>query len=157
MKALTLMQPWATLVAIGAKRIETRSWATSHRGQIAIHAAKTFPGYAKSLCESALFCRILGWPEAPADLDQEWLDGNRSRINALPRGSILATARLVNCLETEMIRRHVQPFTEQEEAFGNYDQGRFGFLLDGVIPLAAPVPAKGALGLWEWNPGELAQ
>ena len=28
MKALTLTQPWATLVAIGAKRIETRSWAT---------------------------------------------------------------------------------------------------------------------------------
>jgi len=40
MKALTLTQPWATLIACGAKRIETRSWATDFRGRIAIHAAK---------------------------------------------------------------------------------------------------------------------
>jgi hypothetical protein len=39
-KALTLTQPWATLIAVGAKRIETRSWATDYHGQIAIHAAK---------------------------------------------------------------------------------------------------------------------
>ena len=42
MKALTLTQPWATLIAVGAKRIETRSWGTSYRGRIAIHAAKGF-------------------------------------------------------------------------------------------------------------------
>ena len=40
MKVLTLTQPWATLVAIGAKHIETRSWATSYRGPLAIHAGK---------------------------------------------------------------------------------------------------------------------
>ena len=39
MKVLTLTQPWATLVAIGAKRIETRSWATKYRGPLLIHAA----------------------------------------------------------------------------------------------------------------------
>lgn len=38
MKALTLHQPWATLVAIGAKTVETRGWATKHRGPLAIHA-----------------------------------------------------------------------------------------------------------------------
>lgn len=38
MKAITLMQPWATLVAIGAKRLETRSWSTNYRGPLAIHA-----------------------------------------------------------------------------------------------------------------------
>lgn len=40
MKAITLWQPWASLLACGAKGYETRSWATSYRGQIAIHAAK---------------------------------------------------------------------------------------------------------------------
>lgn len=40
MKALSLTQPWASLVAVGAKRIETRSWRTSYRGPLAIHAAK---------------------------------------------------------------------------------------------------------------------
>ena len=39
-KTLTIAQPWATLVAIGAKQIETRSWQTNYRGDIAIHAGK---------------------------------------------------------------------------------------------------------------------
>lgn len=38
--ALSLKQPWATLVAHGLKSIEIRRWATSRRGQIYIHAAK---------------------------------------------------------------------------------------------------------------------
>ncbi len=40
MKAITIWQPWASLLACGAKQYETRSWATSYRGPIAIHAAK---------------------------------------------------------------------------------------------------------------------
>lgn len=155
MKALTLTQPWATLVAIGAKRIETRGWSTSFRGQIAIHAAKGFPGSAKDLCTSRLFCQVLGWPECPTHLTQAWLDDNSRRIKALPLGCVIATAVIVNCVETKMIRRYVQPFSEIEEAFGDYTPGRFGFLLENVIQLAAPVPAKGALGLWRWDfPGE---
>lgn len=42
-KMLTLHQPWASLVAVGRKRIETRSWSTSYRGPLAIHAAKRPP------------------------------------------------------------------------------------------------------------------
>jgi activating signal cointegrator 1 len=40
MKALTLLQPWASLVAAGLKTIETRSWSTRYRGPLAIHASK---------------------------------------------------------------------------------------------------------------------
>src|SRR5689334_7632055 len=43
MKVLTLYQPYATLVVIGAKRIETRSWPMSHRGDLLIHAALEYP------------------------------------------------------------------------------------------------------------------
>lgn len=43
MKAITLWQPWASLIAIGAKKYETRSWKTNYRGPIAIHAAKKDP------------------------------------------------------------------------------------------------------------------
>lgn len=39
-RVLTLWQPWASLVASGTKRIETRSWQTPHRGPVIIHAAK---------------------------------------------------------------------------------------------------------------------
>lgn len=40
---LSLWQPWATLVALGVKSIETRSWSTKYRGPIAIHAAARRP------------------------------------------------------------------------------------------------------------------
>ena len=40
MKALTIRQPWASLIAAGVKTIETRSWRTSYRGPLAIHAGK---------------------------------------------------------------------------------------------------------------------
>lgn len=40
MKVLTLTQPWASLIKDGIKKIETRSWQTTFRGVIAIHASK---------------------------------------------------------------------------------------------------------------------
>ena len=40
-KAISLWQPWASLIVCGAKEIETRSWSTKVRGTVAIHAAKT--------------------------------------------------------------------------------------------------------------------
>lgn len=39
MKALTVLQPWATALISGAKTIETRDWVTSHRGPLLIHAS----------------------------------------------------------------------------------------------------------------------
>lgn len=44
MRALTLHQPWATAVALGVKTVETRSWATSYRGPLAIHAGTSDVG-----------------------------------------------------------------------------------------------------------------
>lgn len=43
MKALSLWQPWASLMALGVKQNETRSWPTSHRGDLLICAAKRMP------------------------------------------------------------------------------------------------------------------
>jgi len=50
-KALTMTQPWAMLVALGENSIETRSWSTKYRGALAIHSAKAFPKEARALCE----------------------------------------------------------------------------------------------------------
>ena len=38
MRVLTLREPWASLIAYGPKRIETRSWRSSYRGPLYIHA-----------------------------------------------------------------------------------------------------------------------
>ena len=43
------------------------------------------------------------------------------------------------------------PLTSQERAFGDYTPGRYAWLLSDVRPLAAPIPAKGQLGLWRWE------
>ena len=40
MKCITVRQPWADLIASGAKRVENRTWRTHHRGPLLIHAAK---------------------------------------------------------------------------------------------------------------------
>lgn len=41
MKALSIKQPWASLIAHGIKDIENRTWKTNFRGRIYIHASGT--------------------------------------------------------------------------------------------------------------------
>lgn len=41
MKAITIKQPWATLILLKEKQFETRSWQTKYGGSIAIHAGKS--------------------------------------------------------------------------------------------------------------------
>ncbi len=129
MKALTVMQPWATLVALGAKRIETRSWSTSYRGPLAIHASSRISREAAVICREPPFREAL----AAGGYGEE----SGSAIN--PFGLPLIT------------RAHAP--AEQERSFGDYTPGRFAWLLDQVRRLPEPVAAKGALGLWEWVAG----
>lgn len=88
MKALTLHQPWASLIAIGAKRIETRSWATSYRGPLAIHAAARKPKEG-----------LVGHYHV-ADYGKFWglwcVDDGYTRDRVLPLGAIVATCELVD-------------------------------------------------------------
>lgn len=136
MKALTITQPWASLIAIGAKRIETRGWRTSYRGPLAIHAAKGFPRWAKEFTQEPPVSVLFG-------MHYEY-----------PRGSVLAICRLVACVRTEDLLSSpacAQDMTEQEKGYGDYGEDRWGWMLADIKAIA-PVPAKGALSLWEWNP-----
>lgn len=132
MKALSLTQPWASLVAIGAKHVETRSWQTPFRGPLAIHAAKVFPPYARDFAEEILPYRSL------------FVHGLRARD--LPLGAIVATCRLVGCVRTELM----WDISEQEREFGDYSPGRWAWVLEDIVRLPEPIPARGALGLWYW-------
>ena len=135
MKALTLTQPWATLVAIGAKRIETRSWRTSYRGPLAIHAAKGFPKYARAftLEPDCYECAPMGKPT----------------YAAYPLGCVLAVCRLVACTLTSQAFEEL--LSDRERALGNYAPGRFAWIIEDVKQLPEPIPAKGALQLWNWD------
>jgi hypothetical protein len=154
MKALTLTQPWASLVAIGAKRIETRSWATNYRGPLAIHAAKGFPKWARDftlepVCYETM--RTLGYK-------------TRGWFPAYPVGAVIATCKLVDCVEMRELRygldgqpvgiigKYTDMLAERtnEREFGDYSYGRYAWILGGVECFEHPIPATGHLGLWEW-------
>jgi hypothetical protein len=128
LKALTLWQPWASLVAIGAKKIETRSWRTSHRGALLIHAAAR---NTRRIPEGVR--RLSGWIlsfHPPMDF-----------------GAILAIANLVDCVPVETIR---ESLSLQELTFGDYGSGRWSWLLSDVR-LIVPVHCRGSQGLWNWE------
>lgn len=154
MKALTLTQPWATLVAIGAKKIETRSWSTSYRGPLAIHAAKSFPKNAQYLCFSEPFRKILVDKYSFFRANEIYFGKHQ-----LPLGCVIATCELINVRSVGSgINHHgwgdgihVWSLTEQERAFGDYTLGRYVWLFNNIQLLPEPIPAKGAPGLWEWN------
>jgi hypothetical protein len=151
---LTLTQPWATLVAIGAKRIETRSWRTSYRGPLAIHAAKSFPQECKDLVWTKPFYEALIQRDVPAGDDHPYFEQGAKRdiFPAIPVGVVVAVCRLVDVVPTEWLVTRSEPISAQERALGNYSHGRFGWLLEDIRPLREPIPAKGALGLWQWQP-----
>lgn len=139
MKALTLTQPWASLVAIGAKGIETRGWWTEYRGPLAIHAAKGFPDDARYIATTEPFRSALGGGLA----------------TELPRGAIVAMATLRDCwrfgqnTERQLRERSAAGGLPPHEAdFGDYTAGRYGFRFKHVVALPEPVPVPGKLGLW---------
>lgn len=155
MKVLTLTQPWATLVAIGAKRIETRAWKTNYRGPLAIHAAKGFPSWAKKLVHEEPFITALENAKITNRL--------RSAYLQLPVGCIVATCELIDCIYISgcPVAVHVErmgftvdchiPPGEPELSFGNYSSGRYAWLLANIEMVPSPIPMRGALGLWEWK------
>jgi hypothetical protein len=138
MKALTLTQPWASLMALQQKRIETRSWSTSYRGELVIHAAKGFPLWAKEICEEPEFKRALGGATA----------------KDLPLSVGLCVVRLLACIRTEDMHKAefilgYKPSASEVE-FGDYSEGRYAWLTEYVRPIDEQIYRRGALGLWEW-------
>lgn len=139
MKVISVIQPWATLIALGEKVFETRSWATKHRGELAIHSSKKVD---KETCRQEPFRSILA--------KHGYTEKN------LPVGMILATCQLVDCfkvVEDEGVQARLD--TEyivmgNEYEFGDYEEGRFAWQLDNVQALAEPIPAKGQLNLWNY-------
>jgi hypothetical protein len=135
MKALTLTQPWATLVILGVKRWETRGWypGVNDRGsRIAIHAAK---GWTRDDREFAAELHERGiLPVAPADL---------------PLGAVLGEAAIVGLARTTSPM--AVGLSDLEHELGDYSPGRYAWELGGVVAYPEPIPARGMLGLWEWE------
>ena len=152
-------QPWATLLALGSKRIETRSWRTRYRGDLLIHAART-------RAEPAL-------TDPPAAVQAAFgrpvRHGPDGYTRAMPAGALVGAARLVDCVRIGGLdwpaveacldeRRYVhevfqrlapearQGWTERD--LGDYAPGRYAWLFEDPRIAVSPVPWRGRQGLF---------
>lgn len=128
MRAISLHQPWATAMALGLKRIETRDWrpGVEEPFLMAVHAAKVWKPEQVQFCASMrAIC-----PSLP---------------HAIPLGVIVAVVRVVAFERTEAI---VGDANFAELAWGNYEPGRWGWLTDELRPLRTPLAWRGQQGFF---------
>lgn len=157
MKALTLIQPWATLIAEGRKRYETRSWAPPRQlvgKRIAIHAGATVSTENRRYAEAF-------------DLD----------YHLLPFRAVVCTARLVaahlavsnpgepgESVVYVCRERSINPERDPDwqadysgiptDEYGNYSTGRWAWRLTDIKLFDPPILARGHYKLWTWEPPE---
>jgi hypothetical protein len=134
MKALTVKEPWASLIADGTKLIENRSWFTRHRGRLAIHAGCAWERRAGELMSTALGSTV------PQPI--------RNHHTA---GHVLAIVELVDCVPlAELAQRYpMHARTNREHLFGPWC-----WVLDNVQPVVTTETIPGRLGLWNWEPDQ---
>jgi activating signal cointegrator 1 len=125
-RAISLWQPWASLWASGRKVHETRHWSTDYRGPLAIHAAQRLEEVSMELDEIML-----------AQFGAMWR-------RELPRGAIVGTCNLVACVATGTNF----PASLDDEAAGDWSDGRFAWRGDGFRLLARPIEWKGRQGFF---------
>jgi len=147
MKVLSLLQPWASLCVHtdengkAFKQIETRSWNTKYRGELLIHASKK-----KIKLQDGMYELI----------DQMERIGFMKDYEKLPYGAIIGKVNLVDVTTTSIINSNTdldintnwKHLTKQELAFGDYSEGRFGWLLSDPVLFKNPIPCKGQLSIW---------
>lgn len=141
MKAITIIQPWATLIALGEKRFETRSWPTKYRGEIAIHAGKKLDNDA--IQEPEIYKAII--------------KHGFHHMRDLPLGAVVAIANLNDCLKSVdtwtdgyVLENGVLVYSPEYE-FGDFTPDRYAWEMSNVKQLKEPIKAKGQQGLWNWN------
>jgi hypothetical protein len=146
---LSLLQPWASLVVMGAKKIETRSFNTPFRGELYIHAS-----LGKKYGDQKLSCRELCYQ----DSFKRFIDGGQA-YDKLPFGQIIGKVSLIDTYPTHILKAAAEKYishewekilTPDELEFGDYSPNRFGWLLSHPEPIE-PIPAKGKLGFWNYE------
>lgn len=137
MKIITLWEPWASFIARGFKKWETRGWQTPYRGPLAIHAAKTPRELygARLLMAEAGIIKSLNDPDDFPKEDEDW-----------PLGKIIAVCRLTDCVMTEIAKPGAM-----EKALGNYSPERYAWILDDVRRVK-PLAFKGMQGFRDLPP-----
>lgn len=119
MKALSLTQPWASLITDHGMNVENRTWNTKHRGFFAIHATKTYREEEFNFCRQAFKIKL-----APENT---------------PFGAIIGFAELTSTITAEEVTSKTR----------KWFLGDYGFVMQNIIKLKTPVPTKGSLSFWD--------
>ncbi len=131
MKVLSLTEPCATLIKENIKKVETRSWKTSYRGELYIHASST-----KIPKE---------WKE-----DKEFME--LVKETTLNYGNIICKCNLVDCIYmTKEYVENMKNNNHQEYLCGKYEEGRYAWILENVEVLDNPIKTKGHLSIWNYE------
>lgn len=150
-KVISILQPWASLVVTGNKKIETRSWNTPYRGKLLIHASLG-KQYKKISSDDPLYKHYY----------LLFAHHNVLPIEQLPFGAIIGSVDLVSTHTSQYClmafennkNNNILEFgidVEKEKAFGDYSPNRYGWLLANPVLFKNPIPAKGKLGIWNWE------
>ena len=135
MRALTVWQPWATLIAERHKKNETRSWATTIRGDVAIHSAKKPIKEVIKLMNPNSIMTI-------SNLLYPFL------LEKLPLGYVLAVGNLVDC--KPITEEFIETLSPEELLLGDYTIGRYAWIWEDIRPFKSPIIARGGQGFWNW-------
>lgn len=129
MKTLTLKQPWATLIAKGLKEYEFRSWKTSYRGPLLIHAGMGMDKEALKRFE-------------PLGFEYE-------------KSEIVCLVELVDCIEIDdaFRKRLLQENPLVYQGIIDRENGQYAWKIKLIQVLSIP-NVKGKLSIWEY-PKEL--
>ena len=130
MKAISYHQPYAWMLANGHLDIDDRTWPTPYRGQLAIHASKTFSQHYYDYVRHGLGIDIPDRAE-------------------LGYGQVLGVARLVNVLKPG------EPTLVPDARRAQGGPHCFGWQFDRVELFDEPVPCRGQQGLFEIEIAEL--
>jgi len=156
MRALTIWQPWASLVMAGVKPYEFRGshWRTYVNApkfgeRIGIHA-----GMRRIVRTEVhdLVARLRGVQAWTTCLKPEAL-GLLERVLAspeiLPLGHMLGTAVLTEAMPAwQIVGEFGGAIADSDRAA----HSNFAWRLSGVEPFEPPIEAKGAQGFWNWTP-----
>ena len=121
MKTITLKQPYASLIANGYKEYEFRSWKTSYRGELLIHA-----GISEDKQAMKKFSLL--------NLDY-------------PKSRVVAKVNLVDCIPIDD-KFNKELKTLNNEVYGNKDRDGYAWKLELIEKIDSDEIIKGKLGLW---------
>lgn len=155
MLALTIWQPWCSLIVVGAKPYEFRGWSAprSVRGQrIGLHAG------ARKIKRDEVADLIISLHNEPwttglhKDVALPLLERVLLRTDILPLSSIIGTAVLGEPVRADTIAGEFgAPVNDSDRT----QHSNWAWPLTDIQPVQPIVPARGAQGFWDWGQGEL--